>query len=268
MNGRFAAFSFVDRIESVEPGKSISGLYHIPDHVGDFRHALCCEAVGQCAAWSAMADLEFGFQPVAGISRSVEFLGEAKPGDTLVLTAEISNNTSEAVAYDGLATVGGRQIVRLNQCLGPMLPMADFDDVERMSERYRLLVQAGAPPGAFPGIPEFEASVVSSGGDTVQGQFTVPSEADFFDDHFPRKPVFPGTLFIDLCVRFASQLVDDSQVPLGVGGAKLREFMEPGTELGIIAKKKTLADGSCEVDILLEGPSRPRRVVRVPFGVR
>lgn len=268
MNGRFAAFSFVDRIESVDPGKSVTGLYHIPDHLGDFRHALCCEAVGQCAAWSAMAALDFGFQPVAGISRSVEFLGEARPGDTLVLTAEISNNNSEAVAYDGRATIDGREIVRLNQCLGPMLPMVEFDDVERMSGRYRLLTESGAVPGAFPGIPELEATVVSSDGDTLQGQFTVPSEAAFFSDHFPRKPVFPGTLFIDLCVRLASRLVDDHLVPLGVNGAKLREFMEPGADLGIIAKKKAGETGPCEVDILLEGPSRPKRVVRVPFGTR
>lgn len=268
MNGRFAAFSFVDRIESVEPGKSITGIYQIPDHVDDFRHALCCEAVGQCAAWSAMAALEFGYQPVAGISRSVEFLGEARPGDTLALTAEISNNNSEAVAYDGLATVEGREIVRLNQCLGPMLTMVEFDDVERMSQRYQVLIGSGAAPGAFPGVPSFEASVISSDDESIQGQFTVPSEAGFFSDHFPRKPVFPGTLFIDLCVRFASQLVDASLIPLGVNGAKLREFMEPGTELGIIAKKKSGDDGTCEVDILLEGPSRPKRVVRVPFGVR
>ena len=118
--GRFAAFSFVDEIISDEVGKAIVGKYFIPEQAPDFRQALCCEAVGQCAALSAMAAQDFQYQPVAGITRSVDFLAEANPGDVLDLQSELTRCDELAVTYKGVASVDGKEVVALHGCLGPM----------------------------------------------------------------------------------------------------------------------------------------------------
>jgi len=266
MEGHFAAFSFVDKIDTVTPGRSIEGRYFVPGNLPHFRHALCCEAVGQCAAWSAMAALDFQFRPVAGISSSVEFFDEVKPGETLILTAELSRSDSEAVTYNGWATAGGRRIVQLNECLGPMLPMEHFDDPEAVRARCRRLTGPGAESGLFPGVPEFSATVTSRDETSLEGFFRVPDTAGFFADHFPRKPVFPGTLFLDLCVRFASQLAGAGLRPAGARDTKLREFMEPGAELSLRAERSDGEDGGCWVDVLQTGGKRAKRLVKIPFA--
>jgi len=266
--GRFAAFSFVDKIDSVELGKSISGRYLIPETIAEFRHSLCCEAVGQCAAWSAMAALDFRFRPVAGISRAVEFFAEPKPGQTLLLEAQISRADSEAVTYDGLATIDGREIVKLHQCLGPMLPMEDFDAPGEVRARYEELIGPGAKPGMFGGVPQFDATVTGKTDGALEGKFVVPAEGEFFADHFPRKPVFPGTLFLDLCVRFAGQLVGPGAIPTGATDTKLREFMEPGVELSLKAELVSEEAGPAIVAVFLTGGKRPKRMVQIPFRLK
>jgi len=50
MQGRYAAFTFVDRITSFEPGTAARGSFHIPADVGTFPLSLVAEATGQLAA--------------------------------------------------------------------------------------------------------------------------------------------------------------------------------------------------------------------------
>ena len=58
MSDHFAAFSFVDRITEYEPGRRARGSYFIPSDIAAFPSCLVAEAVGQLAAWVAMAQLD------------------------------------------------------------------------------------------------------------------------------------------------------------------------------------------------------------------
>src|SRR5580698_4896115 len=121
MDGHFRAYSFVDRITSVRPGVQIRGIYDIPAGIGEFPSSLVAEAIGQLAAWSAMAAMDFKLRPVAGIAGAVELLSPVRPGQRLELAAELESVDSEAIAYGGTAQVGGVPVVRLAHCVGPML---------------------------------------------------------------------------------------------------------------------------------------------------
>jgi hypothetical protein len=59
----------------------------IPSELRDFPLPLVGEAIGQLAAWAAMAAVEFGQRPVAGLAGSIELLGEPRPGQVLELAA-------------------------------------------------------------------------------------------------------------------------------------------------------------------------------------
>lgn len=242
MTDHFRAFSFVDRIHRDETGKHITGSYHIPAGVTAFPLSLVAESIGQLAAWSSMAVVDFAVRPVAGIAGRVEFPGAIWPGDTLELEATLVKADEEAVGYDGVARVNGEPVVRLHDCLGPMVPLEDFDDPEALRERYRLLTATGATPDAFRGVPHFlPEKTGGTPGETSEGRFSIPETAAFFGDHFPRRPVFPGTLLMNLNLGFAIDLAIErggagtQWAPQEMRDVKIRSFMAPGEILDLKA---------------------------------
>jgi 3-hydroxymyristoyl/3-hydroxydecanoyl-(acyl carrier protein) dehydratase len=250
MDGHFRAFSFVDRITALEPGRAVAGEYSIPATAGPFSHSLVAEAIGQLAAWAAMAHCRFALRPVAGIAKRVEFFGHALPGQTLTLNATLESVDDTAVAYGGAARLNGREILRLSQCVGPMLPAGDFDDPELVGRRFELLHAQGAEPGAYGGLPEFE--LMPAGGEPAQwlgAHLCIPEHAPFFSDHFPRRPIFPGTLLVHNQLRLADALANNLPAPAPGGrwearevcDVKIRSFTLPGTRLDLEARVKELA---------------------------
>src|SRR5215467_13065429 len=122
MDGHFCAFSFVDRITSLERGSSIHGNYTIPPKVDAFPVSLVAEAVGQLAAWAAMTAVDFSHRPVAGIAGRIELLSIVRPGQVLELGAELESADTDTVGYCGTASVEGSPVLRLFDCVGPMVP--------------------------------------------------------------------------------------------------------------------------------------------------
>ena len=149
MSDHFAAFSFVDRIIEFEAGKRAVGRYHVPVHVAAFPSCLVAEAVGQLAAWTAMAHIGFRGRPVAALATETRFHGDVGPGDALALSVDIDSCDDEAVAYSGKAEARGKTVVELIHCLGPMLPVEEFDAPEAMAARLEVIRGPGAKPGAF-----------------------------------------------------------------------------------------------------------------------
>src|SRR4051812_8788777 len=127
MPDHFAAFSFVDRITDLTPGTRARGVFAVPPDVAPFASCLVAEAVGQLAAWVAMAHVSFRGRPVAALANETLLTGDVAPGRTLDLAVEIDDCDDDAVAYCGSASVDGARVITLNQCLGPMLPLAEFD---------------------------------------------------------------------------------------------------------------------------------------------
>lgn len=248
MSDHFRSFSFVDRILSDEVGKRIVGEYQVPDTVDSFVPSLVCESIGQCAAMSSMKAVDFQVRPVAGIAGAVEFLEEVLPGQTLRLEANLSKADEEAVEYNGVALVEDRPVVRLHDCLGPMVPMADFDDPEAVRDRYALLSGEGAEKGVFPGIPEFwyqRGELVE--GASTEAEFVIPDSAPFFGDHFPRNPVFPGTLLMTVNLALVRELAETlpgggSWQATGMKDVKLRAFMPPGETLSLQAQVEEIEE--------------------------
>ena len=237
----FAAYSFVDRIVEFESGRHGRGSFAIPATLDAFSSALIAEAVGQLAAWVAMDHIGFRGRPVAALATETRFHGEAAPGQILELTADVFACDDDAVAYNGRASIDGRTVIELVDCLGPMLPVADFDDPEAMRARLALLRTAGAAPGRFHGVDPMPVRVAQRvPGVELTADFDVPANAPFFGDHFPRRPVFPATLLLDMQMRLAVELAReapmmDGAVPCAVRmtHVKMRSFISPSQRLEI-----------------------------------
>jgi 3-hydroxymyristoyl/3-hydroxydecanoyl-(acyl carrier protein) dehydratase len=238
-DGHFRAFSFVDRIGSHVPGALVRGSYHIPSHLDAFPLSLVAEAVGQIAAWAAMAAADFKVRPVAGIAASIDLLLTPRPGQTLELAADLDSLESDAVSYSGTAHADGVPLIRLNYCVGPMLAQETFDEPQAVKDRFALLIGGGAVPDVFGGIQKAPIErIASEPGQRARALFPVPWEAPYFNDHFPLRPVFPGTLFMDKILNLAALLAAEVPAPGGchwvarmVSDSKLRDFIAPGDQL-------------------------------------
>ena len=72
----------------------------------------------------------------------------------------------------------------------------------------------------------------------------MPTEAPFFADHFPRRPVFPGTLLMRSNLQLVAALAAEIPLPVharewglqSVADVKLRAFIAPGEVLELEAK--------------------------------
>lgn len=240
MSGRFRSFSFVDRITRREAGR-VEGHYGVPLGL-HFPASLMSEAVGQLAAWSSMAQLDFAHRPVAGLASAVHYHRLPQPGGTLQLQADIERCDAEAVAYSGKVFIDGQLALELVDSVGPMLPMEEFDDPAAVRGDFHTLLGGGATPGRFGGVPlPALRDLRSEPGERLGATLQVPELADapYFGDHFPRRPVFPGTLLMDALAALSVQLVQQSG-PLGGHGelvtrkvtqVKIRSFTAPGTRL-------------------------------------
>ena len=244
MSGRFNAFSFVDRITELESGKHAKGRFLVPADLPRFPPSLVAEAAGQLAAWNAMAHLGFQVRPVAGLCAEIRFGEEPRPGQTLDLEIVIETCDPDAVSYSGWADADGVRVMELDHSVGPMLPMEEFDSPEAVRERFELLCGEGAASGRFKGVAEPNIEIVEQvPEERVRATLQLPKEAEFFSDHFPRRPVFPATLLLDAQIALGLKLVAGSKrwppgarlVATRVPDMKMRSFIPPGVvvELGV-----------------------------------
>jgi 3-hydroxymyristoyl/3-hydroxydecanoyl-(acyl carrier protein) dehydratase len=238
MAERFSAFSFVDRITELEPGLRAAGRYAIPGHLPRFPACLVAEAIGQLAAWVAMSQLDFRRRPVAGLAGETLFFGGAAPGQVLDLAVDLATCDEGAVAYGGSASIDGSAVLELRHCLGPMLPMEEFDAPEAVRGDFEVLRGPGAPAARIRVLPEPDVKIIErTPGRSLVAALQVPAAAPFFGDHFPRRPVFPGTLLLDRQIALALELAGEASgagaKPARVTDVKMRAFIAPGQDVEI-----------------------------------
>jgi len=264
MDDHFRAFSFVDQITLVEPGVRVRGCYAIPPAISGFPPSLAAEAVGQLAAWGAMAALNFTHRPLAGIASEVELVAPFRLGQQLELAVNLESVDTDSVVYSGVGYVDGAPVIRLKDCVGPMVPLDEYDDPEAVRDRFSLICNSGASSGAFKGIPHLALERTSGEvGQTLRTELIVPEAAPFFADHFPRRAVFPGTLLVHANLELAHHLVAElsgatngaAWTPQRITGVKLRAFIPPGTGLHLEIK---LVERSAR-SLLLEAQTRSGR---------
>lgn len=274
MDDHFRAFSFVDRIEPGTSGPHIRGSYHIPEGLKEFSSSLVAEAVGQLAAWAAMVAVDFRARPVAGIASRVQMTAAPRPGQTIELAANLESVDDEAIGYCGSARVDGKEILRLEHCVGPMMPVADFDDPQLLRARHALLCGAGATPGVFGGVPTMALTrTAGESGQMARATLQVPATAPLFADHFPRKPVFPGSLLMCHQLQLAAAFAKEIPLPNGsvwglheIADMKLRSFIPPGSQIEL--EVKLLGRTERTAELALEGRREGRLVgaARVLLG--
>jgi 3-hydroxymyristoyl/3-hydroxydecanoyl-(acyl carrier protein) dehydratase len=172
--------------------------------------------------------------------------------------------------------VEGRQVITLEHCLGPMLPVDDFDAPDALRERLLLLRDQGAARGRFQGVDLPEATLIEHvPGKSLRASLNVPRQATFFADHFPRKPVFPATLLLDAQIRVAADLVEKScgaqfasPVAARMTHVKMRAFVIPGQEVELEARLSSQDALAASVMLSARIAGKVVATARVEFAAR
>ena len=267
-NGRFAAFSFVDRITRIDGVQQVTGVYQIPHGVSHFPVSLVAEALGQLAAWVAMSNCDFVRRPVAALAGDTRIHGYPKAGDTLQLHVDIDSCERDSIAYRGHAKVDDTLILELMDTLGSNLGIDIFDDPQLLASDFAILTGPGRAPGVFAGVPAPLMNVTSHQvGQRIEAALDIPDDADYFSDHFPRRPVFPATLLIDAQLQLAQQLM--AQAPglaatlkvTRITNVKVRAFTSPGASLGLFAEFAAPGEDDPEPVLVKVGALAGNRVI-------
>ena len=188
----------------LSPGTRARARFAIPAEVDAFPPCLMAEAVGQLAAWVAMSHIDFRGRPVAALAERDALSSRREAG----LTAGSRGRHRRRATTRPLrtaATPTSTASARSSSidCLGPMLPLAEFDDPARDGRAFALLCDGGAPAGRFHGVDVPPVARDRGAGRRQARTLDVPASAPFFNDHFPRRPVFPATLLLDAQIELA-----------------------------------------------------------------
>ncbi len=265
--GRFAAFSFVDRITQIEGTTRVRGLYTIPLGVTHFPVSLVAEAIGQLAAWVAMSVVNFSHRPVAALAGDTRMHRLPRAGETLELIVDIESCDAESIQYRGHAQVDGQLVLELSDTLGSMLDIDQFDRPEALRADFALLTTTGRAPGAFPGVPAPVLEVITGpdAGHRLGANLFVPEKAAFFLDHFPMRPVFPATLMLDaqlqLAQRLAQSIAGVSVSLRHITNVKVRAFTEPGETLVLFAEHDQAGGRDAEPILIKVGAQAQGRTI-------
>jgi 3-hydroxymyristoyl/3-hydroxydecanoyl-(acyl carrier protein) dehydratase len=146
-----------------------------------------------------------------------------------------------------------------------------------MGAWYARLCADGAPAGRFHGVAAPQV-VRESGtaGESASGTLQVPDAAPFFNDHFPRRPVFPATLMLDAQIELALAVARESHrfapgsalVPLRMTRVKVRSFTPPGQRLTITADMQPASGPSALFHLAAVAEGKTVATARVEIGVR
>jgi 3-hydroxymyristoyl/3-hydroxydecanoyl-(acyl carrier protein) dehydratase len=238
------SFLFVDRITALT-SETATGWLDVGTDAAVPPSWLVIEAVGQLAAWVAMARTDFRRRPVAALVGEVR-LQPAPARGRLALAARVDRFDGRAILYSGSARIGDVALAELAQCVGPMLPMELFDDPERVRARLDALRVAQTAPPAHEPRDLCGARldwIAPAGRGMWRGTLRVPEHAALFADHFPLRPVYPATLLADaenqvaIPVAAAALGVPAERVwPRRVADFKVRAFSPPGQTLELTAE--------------------------------
>ena len=267
-------FLFVDRIDALDERGARGQLDLLPAQMA-LPPWLILEAVGQLAAWIAMVRTDFASRPVAALVGEVQLAESAwceRAEGPVELVATLERIDGRAILYSGTARCEGRLIAQLSRCVGPLLPVALFDDPDAVRQRLQVLRSGGnpaqrEPPPTFPAASDVRIEADGA----RRGRLRVPEQAPYFADHFPLRPVFPATLLAAVLDALAAPaaaaaLGGAAARTVSVHDYKVRAFSEPGRELEVAAEPEAVVDGLAMVRV--SAATDGKRTASGRFGYR
>ncbi|MFC1591988.1 3-hydroxyacyl-ACP dehydratase FabZ family protein [Thermodesulfobacteriota bacterium] len=294
-------FLMVDRICALEKGKHARGIKNIslndtfleeqfPD-VPVYSPIVLCEAAAQLVSWIIVQARDFTVKPVITIVDSYDCHGLAMPGDQLEILGEVESFSEESALAHGSILLNGKPIVEMKHCVCYLYPLDELDPPEVMRTQFQNLYREGAPPAAaapadrleclrerihLPPRCRVDRVLASESSEHLQAVKNVTATADYFNHHFPRKPILPGVLILDALIGTGGLLADRLLQERGQPNKKavlqhcdkikFRAFIQPGDQLIIDARVAEFSDAKSTVKIKASLNGKNAAMLTVSFA--
>ena len=141
-------FHLIDRVDACEPGKSVQARKLVsrseeslvgPADDPIIPPPLVLEALCQAGTWLIMITTERRQRAALLSIGTVEFLGDARPGDIIILEGNVESWGDEIAVISGQATVDGTPILTASEIMCILIDandLADPDETARLQQLF------------------------------------------------------------------------------------------------------------------------------------
>ena len=141
-------FHLIDRVDACEPGKSVRARKLVsrseeslvgPADDPIIPPPLVLEALCQAGTWLIMITTERRQRAALLSIGTVEFLGDARPGDIIILEGNVESWGDEVAVISGQATVDGTPILTAGEIMCILIDandLADPDETARLQQLF------------------------------------------------------------------------------------------------------------------------------------
>lgn len=277
-------FLFVDKIDQIHQNTIIGTKRFRPDDpmrqpssTGDMiAPGVVSEAIGQLVSWLAIAGNDFTGRPVFLFADNIEVRGPVPAGSEVRLEATIHESNTETLVFSGAAFVDGNCVHKVENCSGYFMPLDQLEDPGVTQRRYEFLRSAKGLYLEDDGQPfdfgVLQGKLVEQSEKTVTVENTIPRDAAFFADHFPRFPVTPIVMINEMIGLATQNLIPkssppDSQIQIhSVRNVKIRDFIRPGetclTKVKVIETEKNKLGEITQIQTMAEILKGGKRILR------
>jgi len=259
----------IDRICELEHGKSARGIKNISwddDFLEEFfpgipvfSPVIIAEAAAQLVSWVIVTARDFTVKPVITLVDAYQCTRHIRPGDQLDVRGVIENLSEEGALAHGSILVNGKPACEMSHAVCYLYPLSELDPPERARLQFKNLYAPSAPlPQHQPDagflreqVPLrhrrwIDRVIATDNEKKIVGIKNVTATEDYFNDHFPNKPILPGVVIMQGMISLAKLLADQLLERRGAPEKrailkhsekmKFRTFVQPGDQLLIEAQ--------------------------------
>jgi 3-hydroxymyristoyl/3-hydroxydecanoyl-(acyl carrier protein) dehydratase len=259
-------FLFVDRICELDRGRRVRAIKNISWY-GDFLEeifpglpvfspVIAAEAAAQALSWLIVEARDFSVKPLITVLDSYTCSRHMQPGDQIEMEGQVESFQPESALAHARILLNKRPAAEINHGVCYLYPLDELQDPESARRQFQNLTEnkvplpaaaqaqaelqpsAGTAPAARPWVDrviEYEA------GKKIVGIRNVTGTEDYFNDHFPRRPILPGVIIMAGLTSAAQLLLGPLLAANGLDHKKavlqqakkikFRKFVQPGDQL-------------------------------------
>ena len=144
-------FHLIDRVDACEPGKAVRARKLVsrseeslvgPADDPIMPAPLVLEALCQAGTWLIMITTERKQRAALLSIGTVEFLGDARPGDIIILEGNVESWGDEVAVISGQATVDGTPILTASEIMCILIDANDLADPDETARLQQLFTRA------------------------------------------------------------------------------------------------------------------------------
>jgi 3-hydroxyacyl-[acyl-carrier-protein] dehydratase len=226
-----------------------------------FSPVIITEAAAQALSWLIVEARGFTVKPLITVLDSYVCHKHVQPGDQIEMEGVVESFQHESALASARVLINKTPVIEINHGVCYLYPLAELEDPKNARTQFQNLCEKVAVVAPASSIrapllthgepltqkqPVIDRILEYEEGGHIVGIKNITMTADYFNDHFPLKPLLPGVIIMDALIRCARILIDRTLTARGFDSkkailsrsqkVKFRKFVQPGDQLLIHVK--------------------------------